>query len=179
MWSVLTRVFSQGRYVGLGLFLFFSALSVVTILPNWALVVQVIQLDTISAWAKLIFVLSLYGSLVSNFTKLSAIYTLVLLVLFSINTCLFLFYLRRVQKITKGHRGLQASSTLGIVSGILGIGCAACGSVILTGLAASFGATGLLVALPLRGGEMAILGIVLLAWTIHFLAKKINDPLVC
>lgn len=179
MWSVLTRVFSKGRYTALAAILFFLGLTTTLILPNASLVWQVISLETVSIWSKLVFIASLYGSIWTNFTLTSAFYTLLLLVMFSINTCLFLFYIRRMQKVTKGHGRLKAGSTLGLVSGAFGIGCATCGSVILTGLAASLGATGLLVALPLKGGEMAVVGILLLAWTIHYLSKKINDPFVC
>lgn len=179
MWSVLTRVFSQVRYSLFAFFLFFLGLSIVVILPNLSLVVDVLQLDTISVWSKLTFIASLYGSLASNFTFFSAVVTVVLLVLFAINTSFLVFYLRRVQSATKGHKRLQAGSTLGVLSGVLGIGCAACGSVILTGLATSLGIAGVITFLPLRGGEFSIAGIVLLFFTIRYLAKKIADPLVC
>lgn len=177
--SVFARVFSKGRYLLLSLAIFVVGLSLVLLLPNQALIQQIFSSDTAGLGLKLAFVWSLYGSIVTNFTLVTASYSIVLVLLISIDIALFVFYIRRAQKVTKGLKQERAKSLAGIVSGVLGIGCAACGSVILTGIAASLGATGLLLALPLHGGEFALVGIVLLSWSIWYLVKKINDPLVC
>ncbi len=57
--------------------------------------------------------------------------------------------------------------------------CAACDSVIITGLLPLAGASGVLAFLPLRGGGFGIVGIVLLATSIAFISKKIAATLVC
>ncbi|OGZ61172.1 MAG: hypothetical protein A2919_01050 [Candidatus Spechtbacteria bacterium RIFCSPLOWO2_01_FULL_43_12] len=67
----------------------------------------------------------------------------------------------------------------GSVLGILGIGCGACGSLILTPLAISIGATGFLAVLPFGGSEFGFLGIALFMFSMYSLSKKINDPLIC
>ena len=61
----------------------------------------------------------------------------------------------------------------------LGIGCAACGSFILTTALSSFGAASALAILPLRGGEFGILSVVLLALSLVLISKKIAAPLIC
>jgi hypothetical protein len=59
------------------------------------------------------------------------------------------------------------------------VGCAACGSVILTAILATIGVGGLLLALPFKGAELGIIALGILFWSNYYLAKKINDPLVC
>ena len=66
-----------------------------------------------------------------------------------------------------------------IVSGVLGMGCAACGSFLLTSIFSLFGASWLLSYLPLDGGEFGILGVILLAVSLYLTAKKIQNPAVC
>jgi hypothetical protein len=62
------------------------------------------------------------------------------------------------------------ASTVGIVLGALGAGCAACGSAILLGLLSLFGITTSLLFLPLEGLEFAILAVVVLTLSIYWLA---------
>ena len=67
----------------------------------------------------------------------------------------------------------------GIASGALGIGCAACGSFILTATLSSVGAASALAILPLRGGEFGILSVILLATSLVVVSNKIAEPLMC
>lgn len=180
MWcTVFTRVFGKGRYVLLFLGVFILSLSLVLLLPQFNLVSKVLISSDITVFEKFNLISLLYGAIVTNFTWFSASYTLTLLTLFSMNVTLLVFYIRRVQKQLIGSKRQHLSGLAGSVSGVLGIGCAACGSVILTGFATSIGAAGFLLLLPLRGGEFALIGILLLFISIKYLVKKINDPLVC
>ena len=71
-------------------------------------------------------------------------------------------------------RGLPVS-VLGMIASIVGIGCAACGAVFITAFSAS--AMGLLLALPLRGTELAYIGLALLFFSTWHLAKAMeNSP---
>jgi len=65
------------------------------------------------------------------------------------------------------------------VSGIFGVGCAACGSVIVSSLLLLVGAGGVLTILPFHGAEFGVLGIIFLWFSIYQLSKRIDDPLVC
>jgi hypothetical protein len=62
------------------------------------------------------------------------------------------------------------ASTVGIVLGALGAGCAACGSAILLGVLSLFGVTTSLLFLPLEGLEFAILAVGVLTLSIYWLA---------
>lgn len=66
----------------------------------------------------------------------------------------------------------QGSGSLGGIGlGLLGAGCAACGSAVLTGLLSIAGASGLLLALPLDGLEFSALAMVALLLSLYWLAE--------
>lgn len=69
--------------------------------------------------------------------------------------------------------GLQegSSSVAGIVLGFLGAGCAACGSAVLLGLLGLLGVSTSLLFLPLEGLEFALLSLVVLLLSIHWLTQ--------
>jgi len=177
--TVLMRVFKNGWYLSLTLAIFIIGISLILLLPNAQLISIVSGSEDVRFATKLQLILALYGSITTNFTLFSALYTLLATVLFAVNATLFIYYVRRAQKSSKGIQKAQVSSVSGLVAGLLGIGCAACGSVILSTVAISFGGASILALLPLHGGEFALIGIVLLSYSIYLLAKKIHDPLVC
>lgn len=179
-WSVLKTVFSKFKYLLIAVIVSLLVFSFSVWLPNFSLLSQVLHPDsagTISEKAN--FVFSLYGSIVTNFTAISASYTIAIAILFGINIALLAYYIRRARGGVRGVGSTGAAGIGGLVSGIFGIGCAACGTFIFTSVLALFGATGLLVFLPFGGEEFGFLGVALLMYSIYLLAKKINDPLVC
>ena len=70
-------------------------------------------------------------------------------------------------------------SFVGIASSLLGVGCASCGSVVLTSFIGLSSATTVLGVLPFRGQEFGLLGIIILLIAIGFTLKKINQPFIC
>ena len=89
---------------------------------------------------------------------------------------LFYFIKNRVRDISQSG---VTTGVLGIISGILGVGCAACGAFLLTSVLSTFGVAEIISYLPLGGGEFGIIGIILLIVSIHLTAKKIVSPQVC
>lgn len=73
------------------------------------------------------------------------------------------------------HPGLSLSgvpaSMLGVIASLIGVGCAACGTIFLTAISAS--AAGLLVALPFQGAELSYIGLVLILLSTIYLARAI------
>lgn len=145
--------------------------------PNFSLIVSIMGHPGVSFADKLDLPISLLGSIVTNFTLLSASYTIAIAVLFGMNVSMVVYFLRRRIDEVK-HAGL-ATGLFGITSGVLGMGCAACGSFLLTSMLAFAGASGILAFLPLRGGEFGMLGVLLLGIALYMTAKKIQDPAVC
>ena len=148
--------------------------------------------------AKLKVAITLLGGIGTNFSFLSAGYTIAIAALFGINFAMIVYFLKRTRlrqgfgrtppeplatergqaRVGLGRQNL-AAGVGGIASGALGIGCAACGSFILTTALSSFGAASALAILPLRGGEFGILSVVLLALSLVLISKKIAAPLIC
>lgn len=179
MIQVFKAVFSNFRYVKLAVFASFIVFSGVMLFPNLSLINTVTSSNVINFAEKTKFLFSLYGAIATNFTVFSATYTIAISILFGINLALLVYYIRRVKSVKTSNKKIHLAGIGGMISGLLGIGCVACGSLILTGVLAMVGAGGLLLYLPLRGAEFGILGVLLLLVSIYLVSKKINDPLVC
>lgn len=144
-------------------------------LPNLHLVTKTMTSQTMTFWQKTNLLASLLGSLQTNFTPFSQAVTVISAGLAGIQASLGIYYVRQTAHIQK----TMGTSVLGIMSSLLGIGCASCGSVVLTSLLGLGSATALLGVLPLKGQEFGLLGIALLLFATIFTMKKINDPYVC
>ena len=175
--QALQKVFRKPAYVILAFITSVAVFLFAVWFPNLRLLVGVIRSSDISLLDKLELPLNLIGSIATNFTLLSASYTIAIAILFGLNLAMVVYYLQR--RIKDVEQGGIATGFLGITSGVLGMGCAACGSFLLTSVLAFFGASGVLAFLPLVGGEFGILGIALLAVSLYMTAKKIQNPTVC
>ena len=179
VWGVIKRVFVRPSYLGLASLTAALTLSVLLLLPNNALVADILVSSSVTLTAKLSFVFSLYGSLGTNFTVFSATYTVMIAILLGVNVSLLWYYAARARKLSKADRSLTFTGIGGFVSGMFGIGCAACGTILFAGLLNLLGITWLLAYLPLHGAEFGVVGVALLALTLYSFAKRINDPLLC
>lgn len=142
-------------------------------LPNLRLLFSLEFDRAVPVGDKLTFPLRLAESITTNFTPLSASYTVAIAILFGINLAMTIYYFKKRQE-TLTQTG-TATTFVGFVSGMFGVGCAACGSVILSAM----GAGGALTLLPLHGGEFGITGVLLLIVSISLVAKKIVRPSAC
>jgi hypothetical protein len=174
--DALQKVFRKPTYVVLALCVSASVFVLAVWLPNIRLVAGIVSSPDVPFVSKIQLPLSLLGSIETNFTLLSATYTIVIAILFGIYIAMITYFLKR--RIKEVGQGGVATGFLGIASGVLGVGCAACGSFLLTSLTL-VGAGGVLSFLPLGGSEFGIIGVVLLAVAVYMTAKKIVDPQVC
>lgn len=178
--QALQKVYRKPTYVILALVISMMIFAFTVWLPNLRLIASVITSSDVPFVSKIELPLSLLGSITTNFTLFSASYTITISILFGVYVGMMTYFLRRrIKEVGKemGQGGV-ATGFLGILSGILGVGCAACGSFLLTSLTL-FSASGVLVFLPLGGSEFGVIGIILLILAIHITAKKIQNPLVC
>lgn len=139
-------------------------------LPNLQLLFVVWTNTTIPIVDKITLPLTLLSAITTNFTLLSASYTVMIAVLAGINTALIVELVRAQQMVREG----ATAGGVGIIAGALGIGCASCGSLILTALVGTTIGTGALALLPLDGGEFGVLGVGLLSYAMYLLAKQIS-----
>jgi hypothetical protein len=175
--KTLMSIVTKPRYAFLVLIVSGTVFTIAVWLQNLRLISVVAQKATVPELLSLLW--SLYGAIESNFTLVSATYTTAIAVLFGINIALLVYYIKRARGGVSGMKSSGVAGVGGLVSGIFGIGCAACGTFILTPVLALFGAAGFLTWLPFGGEEFGFLGVGLLLYSIYVVAKKINDPLVC
>lgn len=175
----LRIIFSNLTYSMLAVSVTFSVFSLAVWVPNTRLIVSIVFSGSVPFSEKIGLLWSLYGSIVTNFTVLSASYTVVIAVLFGVNIAVMVYYIKKMRKISSGVRVGGVAGLGGVIAGSLGIGCASCGTFILTSLLGVFGAAGALTFLPLGGAEFGLIGVVLLAYGIYNLLKKLEGPNVC
>lgn len=144
-------------------------------LQNRVFLNYVFSSELFSLGSKLKILWASLGSFNTVFTTTSQILIICLALLSGVNISLLILYFKKRAKILK----MAGVSGLGLIIGFLGIGCVACGSVILSsifGLTATAGFIGLL---PLRGLEFGLIGIIILCTSIYLVAKKIDQPPIC
>ena len=171
-----TKVFAHTSYIALASSLAIAAFLFVVWLPNFGLIGEVLSTSSAPLAAKLKVVISLLGGISTNFSTLSASYTIAIAILFGIVVTMVVYLVRK--RIQLGGNTIVTGFS-GTLSGILGIGCAACGSFLLMAILSSFGAAGALTLLPLKGGEFGVLSVILLAFSLVLISKKIVEPLIC
>lgn len=84
-----------------------------------------------------------------------------------VNLALVAYHVREHGLSRRGSGG----SAVGVFLGVLGAGCAACGSALLAGLLSLVGAAGLVTALPLEGFEITLLAAGALVLSLYWLAE--------
>lgn len=158
--SKVKIVLKNDAYLFLGLITAFSVLVLATWLPNLESVLNIFGNSQFSLGQKAAFTFRLTTSAAENFTWFSALYTLVIALLFGMNIAMVAY--------AEGHSKKVATG------GILLLACTGCATLLLAPLLRFIGAESLLSALPLQTGEFGILGVVLLAWSLRLIGKKIH-----
>ena len=177
LFQALSKVFGRPSYTLLALTVSLIMFTLAVWLPNLGLIKEVVSSPEVDFSQKLDIPISLLGSIFTNFSLLSASYTIAIAILFGINLSMIIYFLKR--KVSDVKQSGVTTGFLGIASGVLGVGCAACGSFLLLSGLSLIGASGILATLPLGGGEFGLLGMFLLSFSIYLTAKQIENPLVC
>lgn len=146
-------------------------------LPNVGLIAQVFLESSAPPAAALGIALSLLGGIGTNFSPLAAGYTAAIAILFGLNMAMILYFARQGRVAAAGKSILAGSGA--VASGIVGIGCAACGSLILGVLLPALGTAGALAALPLNGEEFGILSVALLVVSLLLISRNIAGSIAC
>jgi len=155
-----------------------TALVLTTWLPNLALVWKIVLSESVSMSDKARILAALAGSLVTNFTGLTAAATVVISGLFGANVAAITYLLRQRRSVLTSSKSATAS-LVGLVSGVAGMGCAACGTLVLGPLLSFLGGATLASLLPFAGEEFSLLGIALLATSLVVTLRRIAQPVSC
>jgi len=177
VFSAAREVFRGFRYILLAGFVALFVFALSTWLPNIGLVFDIVKSTAVPLQQKFIIPAQLLGSIKTNFSIFSASYTIAIAILFGVNIAMVAYYIKRRKKIFQ--QSGMVTGIGGLASGMLGIGCAACGTFVLAPLLSLIGAGGLIAALPFAGEEFGILSIGILGFSIYVSSKKIQDPLLC
>jgi len=173
----LRLVFGHLSYLALAGLLAILAFLLAVWLPNFRLIQEVFAGADASFATKLGIALSLLGGIGTNFSLLAAGYTIAIAVLFGLTAAMIVYTLKQ-RRIAAAGKSIAVGSGA-LVSGVIGIGCAACGSLILGVVLPALGATGALAALPLNGEEFGILSVALLFVSLLQVSRNIAEPGAC
>jgi hypothetical protein len=176
MSKTIREVFRKPLYLAVAAAVAFLIFSLAIWLRNFPFLGEVIVSPAFTIPDKILLFVRFLGGIATNVTAFSAALIIVMSVLFGINASLILYYLVKRRDIPK-KEGVGAAGAF--ASGLLGVGCASCGTFLLGATLASFGTSGLITLLPLRGEEFSILAIVLLGLSIYWISKSIQSTKIC
>lgn len=169
-------VFSKPSYSLLFLFISAALFFIAVLTPNFSLISRVWQSENVNFETKAKLVFQLLGGIRTNFHFFSAVSTSLSALLFGVNVAMTVFYLKRKRSIKKSFLGTISG---GFAAGLMGVGCAICGSLFLSAFLPVLGLGGILSFLPLGGGEFGILGVILLFVSLVIISKQIADENIC
>jgi hypothetical protein len=176
---VLRQVFSEGRYVVLASAAALVTFVMTTWLANLNLVWEIAISNSMALGQKFKILAALIGSIGTNFTVFSALMAITISILFGVSLALVVYDLRYWRAARGASAGATAAGLSGLMSGLLGIGCAACGSFLLSPVLVFLGLGTLLPLLPLGGEELGLVGIAMLVMVIILYARRIGRQGAC
>ncbi|WP_266081783.1 hypothetical protein [Haladaptatus caseinilyticus] len=166
----IRHILSIPRYAALFIASFLFGLSVFVISQNIELVQTVIFGKYMTAPQKLSVLAHLFPIIGSAFTPIKAWFLLVSSAFFGMNFSMIIYHFRNNKLNLQSGTG----SAIGMLFGTLGAGCAACGSVMLTGLLSFLGATSILTLLPFDGLSFSIIALIIFTLSMYRLADAID-----
>lgn len=168
-WRLLARtvwlVLTIPAYAALALVVALGTLSVFVVSQNLPLASFALT-GPLPLDARLTILLELYPFVGTVYGPLTGLALLAVATLTGVNVALVAYHVREHGLAVERSGG----SAVGVVLGVLGAGCAACGSAILAGVLSLVGATSLLTLLPLEGLEFSLLAAVVLVLSTYWLA---------
>jgi hypothetical protein len=169
----LQQVFSIGWYVFLAATIASATFVLTTWLGNFELVWQIATSQWLPLVDKAKIMFALIGSIGTNFTVFSAACAIVIAVLFGLNMSVITYSFRERRLLVGQFGRTQTIASLSeLASGIFGIGCAACGTLLLSPVLAFLGMGALVALLPFGGEEFGALSVGLLGLSFIISARK-------
>jgi len=174
MLAIIFKVLGLPRYAFLATLSALALFSAVTWFPNYKLIGLFLSDKTLGLVEKMRLLFSFYSALPTMYGWPQVIYLILVAILFGLSLSMNFYYINLSGAFYANKRSV-ASGAGGLIASILGIGCASCGTLFLAPLL-GVTAGGIISALPFRGLELSMLGLVLLAWSLYKVIKKIGNP---
>ncbi len=159
-------VLTAPLYAAVALVVAAVGLTLFVVLQNLTLVGDFILSGGLSVVDRLVLLSELYPFVGTIYGPVDSVAILIVAALMGVNLAMVSYHLRE-HEITAAE---SSGSFAGVVLGALGAGCAACGSAVLLGVLSVFGASGLVLLLPLGGLEITLLAMVALLLSTYWLA---------
>jgi len=153
-------------YAAWALLLSILALTVFSLSQSLSVLAFVLS-GAVPAGAGLRILLDQYPVLGPRYDLVTGFALLAIAALVGVNLALVTYHVREHGLSAEGGGG----SAVGVLLGLLGAGCAACGSAILAGLLSLFGVAGLGTLLPFEGLEFSAVALVVLLLSTYWLAE--------
>lgn len=168
-WRLLGRtvrlVLGIPLYATLAILYAMTALSIFSVSQNLALVYFLLT-GPLAFADRARILLDLYPLLGPLYRPVTGIALVGVAVLVGVDLALVTYHVREHGLSTEGSSG----SAVGVFLGVLGAGCAACGSAILVGILSLVGGAGLVTLLPLEGLEFTLIAAGVLVLSLFWLA---------
>lgn len=171
----LWLVFHRPAYIILAVIVAVSFFFINLGLSHYLILAYIFKAGTFDWPSKIQLLFNLVKSIGNSFTLSSVIWPIILSVLAGLNLTLLIFYLKK-QIALMGAAGISA---FGMFSGLLGVGCFSCGSIILSSIFGLTVSSILINFLPLKGLELKILGLMALLFSSGLIIKKMNSLASC
>lgn len=142
----------------------FLSLGVLVWISNLGLLWSIITHSSLNFTGKINFFLDGYKSLFTNFEPLAGATILIFAILFGINMGLLAFVAKASLKTAASG---SSKSVFGIIAGVIGAGCAVCGTSFLAPVISGVGATATVGLTTFLGYTANLLGIGLLLFSIY------------
>ncbi len=171
----LWDIFSKPRYSFFALCISGIIIIGMILLQNIPFIKTIIHSPSFSFVAKIRILFDSLRAFNTNLTHVSQFFHIVISLLIGVHITSIIYYYR-----TRRKFGANVGvGFIGVLSGILGIGCSVCGSVVLSSLIGLSATTVIVTTLPLHGIEFSLAAIIMLVWSIAYICIKLQDPIVC
>jgi len=170
-WRLMARtvrlVLSLPVYAVLSVVAAATALSTFILSQNLAFVSAVGISGSASLSTRLEAMLGLYPGFGAPYSVPTSVMLYLVSLLIGVNIAMVVYHFREHELGARESGG----SLAGVVLGVVGAGCAACGSAVLAGLLTLLGLGGVLTLLPLHGLEFALLALGAVVLSIFWIAE--------
>jgi hypothetical protein len=173
------EIFLSPHYLIAWLVLIFVIFSLALFYPNLPTISYLWTQGQLSVGFKFNFLMALYGGALTNFSYTLLTTTIIITALTATQIILLYQLIKTQGRLIVTIRKSGTITFLGAVLATLGLGCAACGALILGSLLSITGGSWILTYLPWHGQEVAFLAIFILSLSNYFLLRQLIAPKVC
>lgn len=169
--GAIGRLLLRPAYLIAAVLIALLTLGVVLWAFNLNLLRYILSEPTLMVIERLWFLVSIYGSVLTNFESLVAVSLVLFSALFGINLAALIFVIKQKGKIVSSG----GKSAGGIITAIIGAGCAACGTSIISPVLAALGASGSIALAQSVGLAINIASIIIMFFSIYASGKLVAN----